>query len=411
MSRWQELSITGIGSDGSVSVDQSAVGNLIEPSGQCESRFSRVRDAFTENFRVRGDVGASVAVTIDGELVVDLWGGHKNIERSTLWERDTITNVWSTTKTMAALSALLLASQGRLDLDAPVVAYWPDFRVGNKDGVRVRHVLSHSAGLAGWDHPLGVEDLFDWDRATSLIGRQTPWWSPGTQSGYHTLTQGYLLGEIVRRIDGRTIGQFFAEEIAEPLGADFHIGLRPEDDARVAFVIPGPPLEYRDADGRRAVAGSIPFRAANPPLKGEDSWSTEWRRAEIPAAGGHGNARSVALIQSVVSAAGSGRDVGLLKKDIVERIFEVQTAGRDLVLSFGVTFGMGYALNSPRNPIAPKGRVCYWGGWGGSLVVNDLDARMTMAYVMNRMGQGTTGDDRGYAILRAVYESLEDGSS
>ena len=173
-------------------------------------------------------------------------------------------------------------------------------------------------------------------------------------------------------------------------------------------MIPAPPLQYGSADGSVDIPrDSIPYRAANPRLVAEESWTIPWRRAEIPAAGGHGNARSVALAQSPVSAGGSARGVELLSKETIDRIFDVQAAGRDLVLGIGVTFGVGYGLNSPKNPIAPNQRVCYWGGWGGSLVVNDVDTGMTVAYVMNRMGEGTVGDDRAHTILRAAYAALD----
>jgi CubicO group peptidase (beta-lactamase class C family) len=383
-------------------------GIVVDISGTCPAPFGGVKDAFAENFAVNGDVGASVAVTIAGELVVDLWGGTQDVEREVPWEKDTIINVFSTTKTMSCLSLLVLASRGLVDVDAPVACYWPEFaEAGKETTVLVRHLLSHTAGLPAWDQRLEPTDLYDWDLVTGLLAKQAPWWEPGWKSGYHGITQGNLVGEVVHRVDGRSVGTFFAEEIAGPLGADFHIGTGPAHDDRIALVIPP------DLDAPAGLAGppeiakdSIPYRAANPRLDARQSWELPWRRAEIPAAGGHGNARSVALVQSVVSAGGSARGVELLSRDTVERIFDVQAAGRDLVLGIGVTFGVGYGLNSPRAPIAPNEHVCYWGGWGGSLVVNDVDAKMTMAYVMNRMGQGTVGDDRAHRILRACYASL-----
>ncbi len=390
---------------------------MVDISGQCDARFAAVKDAFATNFEHSGDIGASVAVTIGGELVVDLWGGYQDTAQTTPWERDTIINVFSTTKTMTCLSLLVLAGRGLVDVDAPVERYWPEFGAAGKSNVLVRHLLSHTAGLPGWDQRLDSTDLYDWDKVTALLADQKTWWEPGSKSGYHAVTQGNLVGEVVRRVDGRSVGRFFAEEIAGPLGADFHIGLAPEHDHRVALVIPAAPLVF-ERDGANSDASSdrssevephrdgVAYRAANPRLRAEQSWELPWRRAEIPAAGGHGNARSVALAQSVVSAGGSVGGVDLLSKDVIERIFDVQAAGRDLVLGIGVTFGIGYGLNSPRNPISPNARVCYWGGWGGSLVVNDVDAGMTMAYVMNRMGEGTVGDDRAHTILRAAYHSL-----
>jgi CubicO group peptidase (beta-lactamase class C family) len=382
---------------------------VVDISGRCPQGFGAVRDAFAENFEVDGDVGASVAVTLDGELVVDLWGGTQDVAGTVPWEEDTIINVFSTTKTMSCLSLLVCASRGLVDVDAPVATYWPEFAAAGKaDTVLVRHLLSHTAGLPGWDVRLDGTDLYDWDKVTGLLAEQETWWEPGWKSGYHGVSQGNLVGEVVRRVDGRSVGTFFAEEIAGPLGADFHIGTGPEHDHRVALVIP-PTVDAPPAlggDTAPPAKDSIPYRAANPRLVAEQSWEIPWRRAEIPAAGGHGNARGVALAQSVVSAGGSARGVDLLSKETIDRIFDVQAAGRDLVLGIGVTFGVGYGLNSPRAPIAPNERVCYWGGWGGSLVVNDVDQGMTMAYVMNRMGQGTVGDDRAHRVLRAVYECL-----
>ncbi len=378
----------------------------IDISGHCAGAMGAVKDAFSSNFSQNGDIGASVAVVKDGELVVDLWGGHQDVARTTPWVRDTIINVFSTTKTMSCLSLLVLASRGLVDVDAPVQNYWPEFGQNGKQGVLVRHLLSHTAGVPAWDQRIDASELYDWDKVTNLLAGQAPWWAPGTKSGYHAVSQGNLVGEVVRRVDGRSVGRFFAEEIAGPTGADFHIGLGAEHDSRVAPVIPAPPLQFGGSGGDSSGADSIPYRAMNPRLVAEQSWDIAWRRAEIPAAGGHGNARGVALAQAAVSHGGTLRGVELLSKNTVDRIFDVQAAGRDLVLGIGVTFGVGYGLNSARAPISPNARVCYWGGWGGSLVVNDVDAGFTMAYVMNRMGEGTVGDDRAHTLLRAIYTSI-----
>jgi CubicO group peptidase (beta-lactamase class C family) len=379
----------------------------IDLSGTCSDRLSAVKDAFAANFDSNGDVGASVAMVMDGELVVDLWGGHQDTARTTPWQRDTLINVFSTTKTMSCLSLLVLVSRGLVDVDAPVAKYWPEFAANGKADVLVRHLLSHTAGLPGWEQRIDATALYDWDKVTGLLAEQAPWWEPGSKSGYHGITQGNLVGEVVRRVDGRSVGTFFAQEIAAPLGADFHIGLPAQHDHRVARVIPPPPPKFGSGDGvRQPDRNSIAYRASNPRLLAEQSWEIPWRRAEIPAAGGHGNARSVALAQAAVSHGGSLRGVEVLSGATIERIFDVQAAGRDLVLGIGVTFGVGYGLNSPRNPIGPNPRLCYWGGWGGSLVVNDVDAGFTLAYVMNRMGEGTVGDDRAHCLLRAAYASL-----
>ena len=381
---------------------------MADISGRCDNGFEGVKDAFASNFEHHGDVGASCAVALHGELVVDLWGGTLDVDGTTPWVEDTIINVYSTTKTMTCLSLLMLVSRGLVDVDAPVCRYWPEFEQAGKADVLVRHLLSHTAGLPAWDERIETADLYDWDKVTGLLAEQAPWWEPGTASGYHAISQGNLVGEVVRRVDGRSVGTFFREEIAGPLGADFHIGTGPEHDDRVAPIIPVPPIEFGTGDGGTPDKDSIPYRAGNPRLVAEDSWTIPWRRAEIPAAGGHGNARSVAIAQSAVSAGGSAQGVEILSTETIDRIFDVQAAGRDLVLGIGVTFGVGYGLNSPRAPISPNERVCYWGGWGGSLVVNDVDAGFTMAYVMNKMGEGTVGDDRAHTILRACYATLAD---
>src|SRR6476646_11931849 len=206
--------------------------------GFVADKFSGVRDAFEANLASGADVGASCCVTLEGETMVDLWGGFADVGKTRLWEKDTIVNVYSTTKTMTALTALLLADRGLLDFDAPVARYWPEFAANGKENIKVSQVMSHSAGLSGWKEKITKDDLYDWEKATSLLAAQAPFWEPGTAPGYHALTQGYLVGEVIRRLTGKTVGTVFREEIAEPLGADFHIGLPASEDSRVAELIP-----------------------------------------------------------------------------------------------------------------------------------------------------------------------------
>lgn len=373
---------------------------MAEVQGTCEERFESVRATFASNLDTGLDVGASVAVFHEGQPVVDLWGGTID-GAGTPWARDTIINVWSTTKTMTALCALMLADRGELDVDAPVARYWPEFAAAGKEGVLVRHLMAHTAGLPGWEEPMAPEDLYDWDKATGLLAAQAPWWEPGTASGYHAVTQGYLVGEVIRRVSGRSVGTFFAEEVAGPLGADFHIGTPAEHDDRVATVIPPADPDLTPEPVPMAVRA-----LSNPRLRAEQSWQVDWRRAEIPAAGGHGNARSVAAVQSVVACGGEARGVRLLSAEGCETIFRQQCDGTDLVLGMPLRHGIGYGLPSPEVPISPSGRACYWGGWGGSIVVVDLEQRLCVSYVMNRMGEGTQGDLRGASLVFAAYASL-----
>jgi CubicO group peptidase (beta-lactamase class C family) len=368
---------------------------MAEIHGTCDDRFDEVRNALSAHLDEELDVGASVAVSLQGEPVVDIWGGFTDEARTTPWERDTITNVWSTTKTMTALSALLLADKGELDVHAPVARYWPEFKAAGKESIEVRHLLSHTAGLSGWSEPMTVEDLFDWEKATSLLAAQEPWWEPGTASGYHAVTQGYLVGEVVRRITGQSLGAFFAAEVAGPLGADFYIGLPASEDGRVANVIPPPTTDLTAAGLSEIGARTL----GNPLMTADASWTRAWRAAEIPAANGHGNARAVVAAQS-------GLVTGFVSRSTCDLIFDEQARGTDLVLSTPLRLGIGYGLNAEETPLGPNPRTCFWGGWGGSVVVIDLDSGLVVAYMMNKMGDGLVGDMRGFEIVMAAFEGL-----
>jgi CubicO group peptidase (beta-lactamase class C family) len=373
---------------------------VAEIQGVFDERFAGVAGALAGNLDSGIDIGASVAVLLDGEPVVDIWGGYLDRARSRPWERATIVNVFSTTKTMVALCALILADRGELDLTAPVARYWPEFGQAGKSEIEVRELLAHTSGLSGWDEPLALEELADWERCTSLLAAQAPWWEHGTSSGYHAVTQGYLVGEVVRRITGVSIGRFFRDTVAEPLGADFYIGVPPEADPRVAPLISAPAVPLGDFGlpelGLRTLS--------NPRITGEVTSHEWWRRAEIPAANGHGNARSVAAIQSLISCGGEVGGTRLLSERGVAGIFDQQSDGRDLVLNVPLRFGIGFGLASETMPMGP--RSCAWGGYGGSLIVNDLDARLTIAYVMNRMEGGMLGDPRGASVASAAALAL-----
>ena len=370
--------------------------------GTIKPGFEPVGEAFLANFADGFEVGASVSVVHRGETVVDIWAGHSDMERTKPWDRDTITNVWSSTKTMMFLVLLELADKGALSLHDPVRAHWPEFAANGKESVTVAHLMAHTAGLPGWDRPMQPSDFYDHDLCASALAAQAPWWEPGTASGYHAISQGYLIGELVRRVTGVSLGTYFRTTFAEPLGADFHIGTPAECDARISNVIPPEPLSLAGAD-----PSSIPVRTfSNPGMDAAQSWETGWRRCESAAANGHGNARSLALLQSVVSHGGEAGGRRFLSAAGVEKLFEVQAEGTDLVLGMPAKFGMGYGLNSENVPISPNPRACFWGGWGGSLVVNDLDAQMTFAYVMNRMGAGTVGDLRSAGPLMATYGAI-----
>jgi CubicO group peptidase (beta-lactamase class C family) len=377
---------------------------MTEVGGSWDDRFVGVRDAVGNLIDSGQDVGCSACVVVEGEVVADVWAGWVDPEKTAPWERDTIVNVWSTTKTMTALSALVLADRGELDVDAPVATYWPEFAQAGKENVLVRHLLSHTAGLPGWDPPISLEELCDWDTSVSRLAAQAPWWEPGTASGYHALTQGQLVGEVIRRITGVSIGTFFAKEIAGPLDADFHIGTDPVHFDRITNVIAPPDLTLGgDTEPPNEIARKM--LASTPGLTAQVAHTEAWRRAEFPAGNGHGNARSVARIQAVVSNGGSSGGVQILSKSPEELIFREQCNGTDYILNMPLRHGIGYGLPSDLIPL-PSKRTCFWGGWGGSLVINDFENRMTVAYVMNRMGDGTTGDMRAAMVIGAAYGGL-----
>lgn len=374
----------------------------MEIHGTCKPQFEGVKAVFEENFEQRGDVGACVAVSVEGEPVVDLWAGYRDRARTLPWEQDTIVNVYSTTKTMTALTALLLADRGELDLYAPVKRYWPEFAQNGKEKVEVRHFMSHSAGLSGMDEPMSTEDVYDWEKMVTALARQAPWWEPGTASGYHALTQGHLIGEVVRRVTGLSLGQVFRRELAEPLGADFHIGTGPEHDHRIGELIPP-----EAAPAGEAKPDSIAARTfANPFIAARASSTRAWRAAEIPAANGHGNARSVMRVQTLAANLGSAFGKRLMSEAGCRAIFDEQTFGKDLVLGVPVKFGMGYGITTDLLPMGPNPNIAYWGGWGGSTAVIDLDARLCVSYVMNRMEGNLMGDLRGFRLLQAAHRSL-----
>jgi len=375
---------------------------MAEIEGTCEAAFEGVRSVLSTQLDSGADLGASVAVFLHGEPVVDIWGGYCDEAKTVPWERDTITNVWSTTKTMTFVCALILADRGELDFDAPVAKYWPEFAAAGKEGVLVRHLMGHTAGLSGWQEPVAAEQLADWELCTSLLAAQAPWWEPGSGSGYHAVTQGYLIGEVVRRITGESIGQWFAREVAKPLEADFHIGLPESEDGRVGNVIPPPALNPEDFGG--ALPEFLLATFMNPPLDASMAHHAWWRRAEIPAANGQGNARSVAAVQSIIAGRGQARGVRLMSEATTDRIFESQANGIDKVLGVPLQFGMGYGLGTAEMPIGP--RSCYWGGYGGSIIVMDQETELTVCYVMNRMESGLVGDVRGFSVVLAAVMGL-----
>jgi len=381
---------------------------MTEIHGECAEEFAPVRDAMLANFTAGQEQGASVCVTQAGRPVVDLWAGDAD-DHGRPWERDTIVNVYSTTKTMAATCMLILADRGLIDFDAPVADYWPEFKANGKEGVLVRHVMSHNAGLSGYDPPITWHDLANAEAVEDHLAAQAPWWEPGTHQGYHAITQGNLEAGIVRRVTGRSIGTFFREDVAEPLGADFHIGLPASEDGRVADLV-APDMAIAAASAAVDLASIAARTLLSCPLDGTEPRTREWRGSEIPAAGGTGNARSVGRVHSMLACGGEVDGVRLLSAAGVEKVLEVQSEDVDQVLGVKMKLGMGFGLMNENVPLSPSPRSFFWGGWGGSIAVIDLDQQLTVTYVMNKMASGLVGDIRGAMVVIAAYQALAEQS-
>ncbi len=496
--------------------------NKVETHGFCEPRFEAVKDAFTRNFNEGMEVGASFAVTINGEYVIDIWGGYKDKEKTQPWEKNTICNVYSTTKVPTVLCTMMCVDRGLLDLDEKVAKYWPEFAQNGKENILLRQILSHTSGLSGIEEIIPSRAWYDWNKIISLLAAQKPWWEPGTKSGYHSATHGFLLGELVRRVTGKTLGTFFKEEVADLLKIDFHIGLAEEHVPRVTKLIPDYPimeyiplfiggifriasnseivqkeienlekevmLDYGDEDQFTVIIsnGKIELNTGkidNPDCsftvskeragvmywifsslndepdyisenlkmegKSEDldqikklfeliatearrlgtvgikmllsgrlrdfSGDREWQAAEMPASNGHGNARSVARIASVIACEGELDGIRLISRETLEQILEEQIFVRDLVMGYPIRWGLGVALPTKERP-RPNPRTCFWGGMGGSAITMDLDAKIGIGYVMNKMRNQTRketavnkyhSDTRGNRLITAVFESLD----
>lgn len=372
--------------------------------GYCDPTFTSVRDLLQQNIANNSEVGASLCVNIDGRNVIDLWGGHFDPERTKPWKKDTVTAVWSCSKVVCNLAALTLIDRGLLDPNENVAAYWPEFAARGKENVKVWQIMSHSSGVSGWEPPISWEDVFHLRKSTEKLAAQEPWWTPGERNGYHLVNQGHLIGEIVRRVSGKSLTQFISDELTTPLGADFQLGVSEKDWSRTADVIPPPP---RDLEGVELNPVALKVYAG-PPMDATISSTPAFRGAEIGGAGGFSNARALARIGSIVSLGGAVDGKKYLSADTIDKMMTEQISGHDMVTFLYIRYGLGVGLPVPQTfPFIPEGRICYWGGWGGSLMIMDRDRRMTIGYAMNNMGSAVIGNDRSQEYVEEIYKILD----
>jgi CubicO group peptidase (beta-lactamase class C family) len=393
---------------------------MVDVQGRVEPGFERVGEAFASNFEQNNEAGAAFCLHVGGRNVVDLWGGVADIDTGRAWEEDTLQLVFSTTKGATAMCALLLAERGQLDLDAPVAEYWPEFAAAGKDTIPVRWLLSHRAGLPVVTDTPSLEEVLGWDAVADALAASTPVWEPGSTHGYHALTYGWLVGEVVRRISGRSLGTFFADEIAGPLGLDFWIGLPPAHEKRVsrlismtlgvddpaAFETMGLPPEVLAVIRAFSDPTSLSRRALDlsGTFAGDGVWNTpEVHAAEIPAANGITNARSLSRLYA--ACVGEVDGMRVLSPETLKLATNPESDGPDQVLLAPSTFGLGFMLPSVFSPIGGPASFGHYGA-GGSLGYGDPDHGIGYGYVMNRMEANLTGDPRTLELTKAVYDCL-----
>lgn len=404
---------------------------LPEIHGTCSAEFEPVREAFEENFRQHGEVGAGCAVALDGEMVVDLWAGWADREHTRPWTRETLVNVYSTTKGMAALCAHMLADQGKLDLDAPVTEYWPEFGAAGKSSIPVSQLLTHEAGLPVIDADLPPGSALDWEHMVGALEQQAPVWEPGSKQGYHAVTFGWLVGEVVRRVSGaERFGEFLAEAVVAPLGLDMYVGTPASEHHRVANLVNDraaaapapmapPPDETPQARAMRermaamfspdSLASrslglaSVPYAANNN--------SPEWRSAELPAANGHTNAWSLARVYGALARGGEVDGVKVLSAEAIHRAAQERVCSPDAVLVMETRRSLGYMLPVPGQPDNRGPASFGHGGAGGSLGYADPERGIGFGYAMNKMWSLTSfmsPDPRAQSLVAAVHQSLDD---
>ena len=398
--------------------------------GYCDDRFLEAKTLFEKNINNGFELGGAVSVELKGKKIIDIWGGYIDQAKTIRWEENTIINVFSTTKGIAAICLLQLIEKGLLDLDKPVATYWPEFSENAKENIPVRYLFCHKSGLCGIKTPLKTGAFTDWNLICSELAKQSTFWEPGTAHGYHGLTYGFLIGELLRRIDGRTIGTYFREEIADPLDIDFWIGLPDSEFHRVSDIYPAKSgliekllpiltklpksfspkrfqilFDFNDTSTHTGAAFN------NPKISNDEIFeanTSAWRQAEIPAANGHGSARSIAKLYGILANGGNRGEVHVLNPETIELGRTTESEGKDLVLgNMHTRFGLGFMLGTKDVSMGPNINSFGHGGAGGSLGFADPDNNISLGFVMNQMHQGITAWKTATEVADSVYKTLE----
>ena len=384
----------------------NAARETVPIDGACDARFARVRDAFVRNFTDHAERGGAVAVALRGKVVVDLWGGFADVARQNPWQRDTIVNFFSVSKALCTIAVLRLAEERALDLDTAVSRYWPEFAQGGKDAITVRQMMSHQAGLPAIREPLADEAMLDWETIVDALARQEPWWKPGTTHGYHVNTFGFLAGELVRRASGKTIGTYLRETVAEPLGADVHIGLPRSEHARTAeFLWPGdPPKPESLPDDGALMRWNTYWNPAG--FSGARWVNTQaWREAEVPSTNGHGNARGIARVYAALANGGEIDGVRIVSRAMLAQATQEHVSGFDQINGRNTRFGIGFQLTQEERPLGPNPGGFGHFGAGGGLGFCDPQSGIAFGYVTNDMGPRWQ-NPRNRGLIEAVFSSL-----
>jgi len=374
-----------------------------EVQGTVEPGWEIVRDTFVKNFADHDEIGAAITVYKDAKKVVDIWGGHADVAKTKPWEENTLVNVWSTTKGIAAAVIARLVDQGKLSYNEPVATYWPEFAAAGKENVTVAQAISHQGGICGFKDMLQVTDFYDQPKMAAMLAAEAPHWEPGTRSGYHAITVGFIANELVRRVTDETLGSYFQKEIAGPLGADFYIGMPESEEGRVAE-LKAPP--EAPAGGPAGYTDIQKLALVNTPASVPDANTRAWRSAEIPSAGGQGTARGVARVYAALANGGTIDGVNVVGKEALAQAISPQITNDDLVLKMPATWGCGFAINAAGIMYGPVKTTYGHSGWGGSFGCADPENNLAIGYVMNRMDGNLAGDPRTMNLIDTIYKII-----